>query len=120
MYRIYLILSEAAPSHLDSSQLQEKLAQLPKVLDVHDLHLWNLSSTSTIFTCHITVTKEADITSTYRLAHTICELAGIDHTTIQIQIEDFVQSNGSKKQCVSSACQNQLQKFQCYHNVKTD
>ncbi|HSL25340.1 MAG TPA: cation diffusion facilitator family transporter, partial [Acidimicrobiia bacterium] len=38
------ILVQAAPPHLDLTQVRERLAALPGVVDIHDLHVWTLTS----------------------------------------------------------------------------
>jgi cobalt-zinc-cadmium efflux system protein len=44
---------DAVPSHIDYVAVREYLRHLPNVLEVHDLHIWPLSSAETALTAHL-------------------------------------------------------------------
>jgi zinc transporter 2 len=54
--RVVTILLEGTPAAVDPVKVKARLLLIRGVLDVHDLHVWNLSSSSTSLTCHIIVT----------------------------------------------------------------
>ena len=53
--RVFLILLEGTPTQIDWETVMEKFVDIPGVENVHDLHIWSISSTSISLTCHIRV-----------------------------------------------------------------
>ncbi|RYH08168.1 cation diffusion facilitator family transporter [archaeon] len=53
--RVSLILFEGTPSHIDWEIVMQRLSNIPGVENVHDLHIWSISSKSISLTCHIRV-----------------------------------------------------------------
>jgi zinc transporter 2 len=53
--RVFYILFEGTPTQIDWETVMEKFADIPGVENVHDLHIWSISSTSISLTCHIRV-----------------------------------------------------------------
>lgn len=49
---------DAAPRHVDVSQVEQVLASLPAVLAVEDLHVWGLSTSRTALTAHVLIDPE--------------------------------------------------------------
>ena len=49
------VLMNATPAHIDLETVRRFLADLPGVLGVHYLHVWQVSSSSTAFSCHVVV-----------------------------------------------------------------
>lgn len=80
------ILMEGTPHTIDAQEVKERLLELEGVVDVHDLHVWTITSGLDLFTCHINVTTNADeqlvLRSALKLVHDQC---GIEHATIQIE-----------------------------------
>jgi cobalt-zinc-cadmium efflux system protein len=61
------------------------LAQ-PEVSDVHDLHVWSLSTTETALTAHLVVPAATDgDTFLDRIAHELEERFGVGHATLQVE-----------------------------------
>jgi cobalt-zinc-cadmium efflux system protein len=85
------ILLEGAPSRLDTTQVQERLKQLSGVRDVHDLHIWTVTSGFDSLTCHLIVGENLP---SYPILNEALSLLkkefGITHATIQIE-NDSVQ-----------------------------
>lgn len=80
------ILLEIAPKEIDIDLIESKLKELPGVDDVHDLHVWTLTSGLVAGTAHITISEPnvlGDVlsTATEILAHDF----GINHTTLQCE-----------------------------------
>lgn len=77
---------DAVPRHIDPDLVRGYLESLPGVTEVHDLHIWALSTTSTALTIHIVIPTVGDdddfIRETTDQLHT---RFGIDHSTIQIE-----------------------------------
>ena len=77
---------DAAPRGIDPKAVKTWLAERPGVTEVHDLHIWAMSTTETALTAHV-VRPAADDHDQF--LHDICsELAGkfkIGHATVQIE-----------------------------------
>lgn len=80
------VLMEATPEHVDTLALGSAIRAVPGVTDVHDLHVWTLTSGYHAMTAHVDVVPNADGNA---VLHALVELAhhdfGIDHTTFQLE-----------------------------------
>ena len=80
---------DAAPKEVDVGAVRTWLAARPGVTDVHDLHIWAMSTTETALTVHLTRPDNADPDS---FLHATCEgLANrfnIGHCTLQVEVGD--------------------------------
>jgi cobalt-zinc-cadmium efflux system protein len=80
------ILVQAAPSHLDVGRIKESLASLPRVVDVHDLHAWTLTSGMEVFSAHLMIEDDADPHSTLDSARFMLQKDfKIGHATLQVE-----------------------------------
>jgi cobalt-zinc-cadmium efflux system protein len=80
--RIFL---EAAPSGLDPDEIGRALVAQPCVSEVHDLHVWEISSGFPALTAHVLVSPDCDCHATRRrLADVLADRFGIAHTTLQV------------------------------------
>ena len=77
---------QAVPTSIDHAAVMKYLSALPGVSEVHDLHIWGMSTTETALTAHL-VRPEAVVDDT--LLQTICaELRSrfaVHHATLQIE-----------------------------------
>ena len=77
---------DAVPGHIDTEKVRAFLAALPAVAEVHDLHIWALSTTETALTGHLVMDAIACPPAFLRdVAHTLEETFGIQHTTLQLE-----------------------------------
>jgi cobalt-zinc-cadmium efflux system protein len=77
---------DSVPEGIEISEVRAYLAALPGVTDIHDLHIWAMSTTETALTAHLVIPEIADHDGL--LARTCAELHhrfGIDHTTLQLE-----------------------------------
>jgi cobalt-zinc-cadmium efflux system protein len=80
------VLLEAAPRGIDPEEIGRTLAAQPHVVEVHDLHVWEVTSGLTSLSAHVTVRAGCDTQSHRRqLAALLSERFGIDHTTLQVE-----------------------------------
>jgi cobalt-zinc-cadmium efflux system protein len=80
--RIFL---EAAPTGLDPGEIGRSLVAQSCVAEVHDLHVWEISSGFPALTAHVLVTRDCDCHATRRrLAEHLEARFGIGHTTLQV------------------------------------
>ncbi len=80
------VLLEASPRGLDPEEIGRALAAEHHVVEVHDLHVWEVTSGMTSLSAHVTVRAGCDTQSHRRqLADLLRERFGIDHTTLQVE-----------------------------------
>jgi cobalt-zinc-cadmium efflux system protein len=80
------VLLEAAPRGLDPDEIGRTLAAEHHVVDVHDLHVWEVTSGMPSLSAHVTVRAGCDTQAHRRqLADLLHERFGIDHTTLQVE-----------------------------------
>jgi cobalt-zinc-cadmium efflux system protein len=83
--RVFL---EAAPEGLDVQTIGQAMAALPSVREVHDLHVWEVSSGFPALSAHVLVGQRDDCHEVRRtLERLLAERFGIDHTTLQVEHE---------------------------------
>jgi cobalt-zinc-cadmium efflux system protein len=83
--RVFL---EAAPPGMDPQEIGRALAGAPAVVEVHDLHVWELSSGFAALSAHVLVGREADCHAARRRLEAILhDRFGLDHTTLQVDHE---------------------------------
>jgi cobalt-zinc-cadmium efflux system protein len=82
------ILVQAAPPGLDLEAVRADLEAVPEVVDVHDLHVWTLTSEMDVATAHVRTTATADGHAVLDAARDVLrDRYGIDHATFQVEPE---------------------------------
>jgi cobalt-zinc-cadmium efflux system protein len=80
------ILLEASPEGLEPAEIGAALHRFPGVTDVHDLHVWEISSGFTALSAHVLVGRDEDCHRIRReLEALLSAQYGIDHTTLQVE-----------------------------------
>ncbi|MGH3004706.1 MAG: cation diffusion facilitator family transporter [Gaiellaceae bacterium] len=83
------ILLEATPRGLDASQIGGTLASVGGVIDVHDLHVWTITSGFPALSAHVLVRPRDDCHAIRRqLEQLVEERFGIEHTTLQVDHQE--------------------------------
>lgn len=83
------ILLQSAPPGLDVEALHADLAALPEVVDVHDLHVWTLTSDMENATAHLVVDPGTDTHQVLDQARELLqERYQISHATLQVEPSD--------------------------------
>ena len=80
------VLMEGTPSSIDTGRVTTSLQAIPGVIEVHDLHIWTVTSGFDSLSCHLHVQDEVvsyDVLN--RALHLLKEDFGITHATIQIE-----------------------------------
>lgn len=84
------VLLQIAPSEVDVAVLERRLASVPGVSGVHDLHVWTLTSGLRVASGHLDVAADADAGSVLERATAVVrDEAGIEHVTLQIESPGF-------------------------------
>jgi cobalt-zinc-cadmium efflux system protein len=79
------ILLESTPRGLDADALGRRLARAPGVVEVHDLHVWTITSGFPALSAHVLVRPGDDCHGRRReLERLLHDEFGIDHTTLQV------------------------------------
>ena len=80
------VLLEAAPAGMDVGELGRALAAHPGVVDVHDLHVWTITSGFPSLSAHVVVEADADCHEIRAaLERVLRERFGLGHTTLQVE-----------------------------------
>ena len=80
-----LVLLEGTPRGLDSDAVGRALARHPGVIEVHDLHVWEVTSGFAALSAHVMVPAGADCHAARReLQDLLRERFDIEHTTLQV------------------------------------
>jgi cobalt-zinc-cadmium efflux system protein len=83
--RVFL---EAAPEGVDPERIGYAMAALPGVVEVHDLHVWEVTSGFPALSAHLLVAREQDCHELRReVERELHENFGIEHTTLQVEHE---------------------------------
>jgi len=83
------ILIQAAPSGFDVDRLQTDLAAVPGVVDVHDLHVWTLTSEMDVASAHLMVAAGTDSHGVLDRARDVLrDRYDIAHATLQVEPDD--------------------------------
>lgn len=80
------ILVQAAPEHIDVAQLRSELLAIPDVEDVHDLHVWTLTSSMDVASVHLMIPDGADPHPVLDQARQLLRVDHrLDHATLQVE-----------------------------------
>ena len=84
------VLLEAAPAGLDPDEVGRALAAMPGIVEIHDLHVWEVTSGFVAVAAHVVVAPGADCHRLRReLQAVLHERFGIRHTTLQVDHESI-------------------------------
>jgi cobalt-zinc-cadmium efflux system protein len=84
------ILLEAAPGHLDLESLRCDIAAFDGIREVHDLHVWTITSRMHALTAHVRLAQDRPVSQTDALAQKIAlllrEKYDVGHVTLQFEV----------------------------------
>ena len=82
------ILLEGSPRGLKLADVQEAMRKVNGVLDVHDLHVWSIGSSSHALSCHVLIEDVPPSASNcvlHDINHVLLDRFHICHTTVQFE-----------------------------------
>jgi len=87
---VFHVLSESVPKNMDVEKIREHILATPGVVDVHDVHVWAITSGAPVFSAHVVVTTQLFATGgTGELLDALSGcLAGhfdVEHSTFQLE-----------------------------------
>jgi cobalt-zinc-cadmium efflux system protein len=84
------ILMEGTPPTVKADEVKQALLAIPGVKNIHDLHIWTVTSGIDSLTCHLLIDSEQNSQDILQQAVlTIEKRFNIQHTTIQIETSDL-------------------------------
>ena len=82
---------DAVPDGIDMAAVEAALRGLAGVVDVHDLHVWGLSTTQTAVTAHLVRGDVADAALVRTACATVRDRFGIGHATFQVETRELAE-----------------------------
>lgn len=80
---------DAVPEGIDAEEVNAYLAALPGVLEVHDLHIWAMSTTETALTAHLVMkTNTCEPRFLGEVGRALHDRFSIEHSTLQVEAPD--------------------------------
>lgn len=80
------VLLEGTPAHIDAAAVETAMRTVPGVRDIHDLHIWTITSNRYAVTAHVVI---AEAETSYRILRELRELLArrfsLTHSTLQIE-----------------------------------
>jgi cobalt-zinc-cadmium efflux system protein len=81
------VLLEATPRHIALSDVHARIASVPGVDSVHDLHLWTVTSGVVAMSGHLVVKNPTDNQPVLEEVQQRMQALGINHVTVQLERE---------------------------------
>jgi len=80
---------DAVPKGIDMQAIRDYLATLPQVSQIHDLHVWAISTTEVALSVHLIVSDKEPLPRDFlnRIQRQLHDEYGIEHATIQLERE---------------------------------
>jgi cobalt-zinc-cadmium efflux system protein len=83
------VLVQAAPAGVDVEAVQHDLANITGVVDVHDVHVWTLTSDMDVASAHVMISVGADSHRVLDEARALLrDRHGLEHATLQVEPDD--------------------------------
>jgi cobalt-zinc-cadmium efflux system protein len=80
------ILLEATPASIDAEEVGRRMAEAEGVVEVHDLHIWTITSGFPALSAHVLVRRGDDCHARRReLEHLLTSEFRLTHTTLQVE-----------------------------------
>ena len=80
-----MILMQQAPAHLDPDQIRVDLLQIAGVEEIHDLHVWSISSGQVALSAHAVSESPEHEQILVEIHRLLKEKHGVEHSTIQLE-----------------------------------
>jgi cobalt-zinc-cadmium efflux system protein len=82
------VFMEAAPPDLDPEAIGKALINEAGVIEVHDLHVWEVTTGMPAISAHMIVRQDADChEARWRAARLLADRFGVEHSTLQVEHE---------------------------------
>ncbi|WP_254797933.1 cation diffusion facilitator family transporter [Bacillus sp. NH11B] len=81
------ILMEGVPQHINVEEVKSTLLNIPIVKEVHDLHIWSVTSDFQVLTCHLIIKGNETQSVLEEATDVLKERFHVEHVTIQVEID---------------------------------
>lgn len=108
MHRSAHIMLQTVPQNFEAEKLKENITkQIPEVINIHELHIWQLTDDTLVTTLHYVAAPEHFLSS-FRKVKQFLEKAGIQHITIQPELSCGDKADEHEEECLlCSTCTNE-------------
>jgi cobalt-zinc-cadmium efflux system protein len=80
------VLMESTPHHIDVDEVRDRLMEIAGAHEVHDLHIWTITSGLEALSAHVVVDQQRQHDALLReIRDLVHDQFGIDHVTIQLE-----------------------------------
>lgn len=87
--QVFAVLGQHVPEGMNADEVAGDLAAIDGVGDVHDLHLWTLTSGMNVATAHLVTVEAADPHAVLDQARAVLkDRHGVAHATLQVEPQD--------------------------------
>ncbi|GAA3590636.1 cation diffusion facilitator family transporter [Klugiella xanthotipulae] len=98
---VFRVLSESAPVDTNIAEIREHVLRAPGVVDVHDVHVWSITSGQPVFSAHVVVEaavfERGDTGALLdRLDGCLAEHFDVAHSTFQLEPETHAAHEGHR------------------------
>lgn len=86
------VLMEGTPQNVDLDEVEQTIANTAGIKDVHDLHIWSITSGQNALSCHVVINGKQSIQESQQLLRLLeqeLKRKNIGHVTIQLESEDY-------------------------------
>lgn len=98
---VFSVLTESAPRGTQVAEIRTHILRAPGVVDVHDVHVWQLTRGAPVFTAHVVV--DADAFAAGRSGEILAGLQGcladhfdVAHSTFQLEPAGYVEPDQTR------------------------
>jgi cobalt-zinc-cadmium efflux system protein len=88
------VLLEGSPKHVDATEVQSALERIDGIVDVHDLHIWTITSGFEALSVHARVEGRDRALVLREARELVRERFGIGHSTVQLEGADDCRDGG--------------------------
>lgn len=93
---VLAVLGQHAPTGIDPAEIESALGEVPGVTQVHDLHVWTLTSGMDVATAHLVTSRpEAGHEVLERASRMLRERFHVAHATLQVETTDRSECRGA-------------------------
>ncbi|UOO90453.1 cation diffusion facilitator family transporter [Vitreoscilla massiliensis] len=82
------VLMEGTPRQIDPAHIRALLLQQPEVVNIHDLHVWSISSGEHALASHVVIQDDMRLSEVQTILHqleALLQQQGIAHVTLQVE-----------------------------------
>ena len=85
------MLLESVPAHIDMDRVLESLSGIDGLDEIHDVHVWTLTSGFVAISAHGVIDDPTDHSRVLNEVRELVASHGIDHVTFQIEMRRLYQ-----------------------------